>query len=232
LVFITAQQFSMTFRSGDDHGQFEGVRRVALFVSMIYVRHWHEAVSPIRAPLNDVRLILTLEQYPDKMCREPAIRAVYRHLWNLAEDLVGLAFLDDRIDVAEKSRMQTNLKRPQKGSKRLDGKGLKIGPAMSDFVTERTRGFFESLQVVPTFLDENPALWEEDASFALAVQRASSLQVVNDAAERGIALIEKFTNKPLSREEDQLQFLLQTVHHHRKVMKRSGKKEDLFEEVF
>ena len=76
----------------------EGVRRMALFVSLVYVQHWHEAVLPIRAPLNDVRLILTLEQCPDKVCSVPAIRAIYRHHWYLSEDLIGLVFPDDRVD--------------------------------------------------------------------------------------------------------------------------------------
>ena len=55
------------------------------------------------------------------MCREPAIRVIYGHLWYLPEDLIGLAFLDKRVDVVEKARMQANLKRhARKDLKRLD----------------------------------------------------------------------------------------------------------------
>ena len=115
---------------------------MALFVSLVYGQHWHEAVLPIRAPLNDVRLILTLEQYPDKVCSVPAIRAIYRHLWYLSEDLIGLAFLDDQVDVAEKTRMQASLKRPaRKGLKRLEGKGLKVGSDLSAFEQHGRWGF-------------------------------------------------------------------------------------------
>lgn len=43
----------------------------------------------------------------------------------------------------------------------------------------------------------------------------AGLAVVNDRAERGVALIQEF-NKRLTKNEDQLQFLLQVVSEHRR----------------
>ena len=49
------------------------------------------------------------------------------------------------------------------------------------------------------------------------------MKVVNDHAERGVALIQEFSGL-LTRDEDQLQFLLQVVHEHRKAFPDSNKK--------
>ena len=49
------------------------------------------------------------------------------------------------------------------------------------------------------------------------------MEVVNYHVERGVALIQEFSGL-LTRDEDQLQFLLQVVHEHRKAFPDSNKK--------
>ena len=63
-------------------------------------------------------------------------------------------------------------------------------------------------------------------------EASNSLKVVNAAAERGVALIDTYSTTELSRDEEQLQFLLQIAHHHRAVVNWSGKKEELMKKVF
>ena len=48
-----------------------------------------------------------------------------------------------------------------------------------------------------------------------AKQKMTSLSVVNDHAERGVALIEEFSGH-LTKDEEQLQFVLQVVQAHRR----------------
>jgi len=48
-------------------------------------------------------------------------------------------------------------------------------------------------------------------------------RVVNDQAERGVALIEEFTGH-LTKDEEQLQFLLQVVQEHRRAYPNAQKK--------
>ena len=57
-------------------------------------------------------------------------------------------------------------------------------------------------------------MWDEQESYAAAKRRLSNLNVVNDAAERGVALIQEY-NKTLTKDEGDLQFLLQVVADHR-----------------
>ena len=66
-------------------------------------------------------------------------------------------------------------------------------------------------------LPRNPALWEEDEAFRDLQGILKGLAVVNDRAERGVALaLIQDLNKKLTKDEDQLKFLLQVVSKHRR----------------
>ena len=137
-----------------------------------------------------------------------------RHLWYLSETNVGLAFLDERITVAEKEKMFRNLEKPErkKGMKRLDGENIDFqGKDLSDFVTSHTKTFFRLFGVNDL---------EEYCNDALR-SSINSLKVVNDTAERGIALIKKFNESV--RDDQQKQFLLRIVEHHRKAVRNRTK---------
>ena len=71
------------------------------------------------------------------------------------------------------------------------------------------------LLCLPTeFLTTDPEMWDEQESYAAAKRRLSNLKVVNDTAERGVTLIQEY-NKSLTKDEGDLQFLLQVVADHR-----------------
>lgn len=67
--------------------------------------------------------------------------------------------------------------------------------------------------------------WSSSIEFKNAKRRVQCLEVVNDNAERGIALIKTYNSK-LSTDEDQKQCILQLVEDHRKNYK-STRKSDL-----
>ncbi|GBP51846.1 hypothetical protein EVAR_88551_1 [Eumeta japonica] len=54
---------------------------------------------------------------------------------------------------------------------------------------------------------KEPRLWEEDEDYKASREIVRSMRVVNDIAERGVALIEEF-NKIITSDEEQKQFLL------------------------
>lgn len=74
--------------------------------------------------------------------------------------------------------------------------------------------FFNALKLNTQFLNQPPANWNSCSDYKKAKEVVKSLQVVNDAAERGIALISTF-NDILTNKEDQKQYLLQLVEKHR-----------------
>lgn len=110
--------------------------------------------------------------------------------------------------------MFKNLKKPEgkKGMNRLDGKEILFqGKDLNDFVTSRAKTFFRLFGVNDV---------EEYCSDTLR-NSINALKVVNDPAERGVALIKKFNASV--RDEQQKHFLLRIVEHHRKVVSKGTK---------
>lgn len=70
------------------------------------------------------------------------------------------------------------------------------------------------LGISQEFLQVDPSKWECHADYQRSKQLVQSLRAVNDLAERGVALIQEF-NSSLTRDEEQKQYLLQVVEHHR-----------------
>ena len=71
------------------------------------------------------------------------------------------------------------------------------------------------MNIDASFLLEDPTVWNDNEAYKRAKQSLSNLSVVNDRAERAVALIQDL-NRKLTKGEDQLQFLLQVVAEHRK----------------
>jgi hypothetical protein len=64
--------------------------------------------------------------------------------------------------------------------------------------------------------------WDNAPHYKSAIQRIKFLEVVNDNAERGIALIKTYNSK-LTTDEEQKQCVLQLVEEHRKSFKSPNK---------
>ena len=65
------------------------------------------------------------------------------------------------------------------------------------------------------FLSTDPASWEESPAYLNAQKRIKALQVVNDFAERGVAMVERY-HSAHTKDETQKQYLLQVVESHHK----------------
>lgn len=196
--------------------ELSGMKQIGYFVCLVYVRFWHESVISRWAPKNDLDMIQILDSYPDINVKKSALAAAKRHLWYLSEINIGLAFLDERITQEEKNKMFLNLEKPakKKEMKRLDGKTLKFDEkSISDFVTSKTKTFFELFGI------------HDKSEYCSTTVRdlVDGLKVVNDTAERGIALIKKFNDSV--KDEEQKQFLLRVVEHHRRGVTKRTKEE-------
>jgi len=85
---------------------------------------------------------------------------------------------------------------------------------LETFVTKRTNHLFELLSITGkeeanNFLSKDPESWEADASYQKLKDRVQKMKVVNDSAERGIALIEKYNkyNECLTNDKEQKQYI-------------------------
>ena len=75
---------------------------------------------------------------------------------------------------------------------------------IADFVTRRSLHFFHALNIPTEFLQTDPSEWEARADFQKAADFVLSMKVVNDNAERAVALTQSYKNL-LTKNEDQKQ---------------------------
>ena len=68
------------------------------------------------------------------------------------------------------------------------------------------------MQNATDFLQEDPSSWDNNEYYRISCLRVQ-LKVVNDAAERGVSLIQNF-NSIITNQEKQKQYLLQVVERH------------------
>lgn len=64
-----------------------------------------------------------------------------------------------------------------------------------------------------SFLVQHPSLWDKNEDFKKGLDFVMLLHVTNNAAERGVKLIENY-NKTLTKNEEQKQYVLQVISNH------------------
>lgn len=201
------------------------LKEFLVFLVKIYLRHWFECILPTHAPLNDLELLKTLTEYRNINSKISAelLLVMSRHLWYLSEESIGLAFFDRRVGFDEKRQMVAALKKLSstgtKNMKRLqiDLKKINIKEKqLHDFINANTKEFFNILftNSSTNFLDQDPEKWYSDAEYLHAEKIVKNLQIVNDIAERGIAMVTKY-NDILTHDEMELQNIIQIVENHR-----------------
>ena len=92
---------------------------------------------------------------------------------------------------------------------------------LEDFVTMKSAALFQLMDLPDRFLQVDPYMWDRE-DFNKVKGIACSMEVVNDHAERGVALIQEF-NRLITNDKSQLQYLLQVAEHHRKIFPDSKK---------
>ncbi len=60
-------------------------------------------------------------------------------------------------------------------------------------MSANTLNFFKYLDIDTAFLSTDPSTWHLEKSFIDGLETAKGLQVVNDVAERGVALVKSYT---------------------------------------
>lgn len=86
---------------------------------------------------------------------------------------------------------------------------------LSDFVSYRTKFFFSNFDLCSDFFELDPSEWENNEDYLTAFDFCQNLFVVNDAAERGVKFMKDY-NRVLTRDEEQMQLILQVVDQYRK----------------
>lgn len=199
-----------------------GLREMCCFVTLVYLESWFTAPSAVEAPRRDLNLMKTLLNYSttNSHVSTATSEKLQRHLWYLSEELVGLALFDEDVSLSIKRRMLESMKRQvedenEEPMKRCCRDLVTLAMSQIDsFASPKTVRLFEKLHLATDFLETDPSSWRTNPSFRAAQDQLKTLKVVNDHAERGVALIKQF-NRTITKDEEQLQFLLQVVADHR-----------------
>lgn len=186
-----------------------------------YLECWYRSPIAAAAPMNDLHFLKKLNAFKsiEKKIGGVVLEKFSNHLWYLNQITIGLCFFDEEIETHERIEMVRALKK--KGSKvvnsrkvlpkRIPIKRLKL----AHFITENTLLFFETLGLPTGFLSESPATWKSNQEYLTAKKIVDGLKVVNDVAERHIAMMSDF-NDTITKSENQLQNLFLSVANHRK----------------
>ncbi|KAG0712093.1 hypothetical protein GWK47_002150 [Chionoecetes opilio] len=215
-VWLFRRQFRLTVR------EESGLRDICVFAVKLYLKAWFTAPLAAAAPKSDLELMKALAAYPNRVIGKAARAKLAKHLWYLSEDLVGLALFDRAVPFATKALMVSAMEVEADGSE--DDRQIPraqiefasvIGKTVVDFATANSRRIFERLNLPSGFLDVAPEELEDREDFRKAAETVQCLHVVNDHAERGVALIQKFSGS-ITHDEEQLQFLVRVVDDHRR----------------
>ncbi|KAG0720563.1 hypothetical protein GWK47_048255 [Chionoecetes opilio] len=196
----------------------QALQRFSSFATEIYVLRWFESTVPSYTPANDLGFAKDILQYHDESIRKACFTTLSRHFWYLNEDLIGLSLFDSRLPVSDKQAIVQAIlydEGAEEPAKRINLPSSQVPAAtLPSFATKNSLRLFEALDIKTDFLSANPRKWQEEESYVEACRRIEGLRVVNDTAERGVALIQSF-NLRLTKDEEQRQFLLQVVEAHR-----------------
>lgn len=225
-MWLFQDQFSCDDPSAED------LTNLTLFIVKVYARYWFTVPSAVSAPRNDLDFLKKLVAYNsvNSKISKNTVEKFLRHLWYLSEELVCLAFFDKSVSDKVKKSMVKSLSKSvtkRERSKRAlltekDIKNIK-NIDLSFFVTSNSLNFFKILGIPRDFLKKNPNEWPSLNSFQKGLNIIKHLKVINDSAERAVALIQTF-NETITTKEDQKQFLLKVVSRHRKKYPTPAKK--------
>jgi len=198
-----------------------------LFASLLYMSSWFSCRFPEDAAINDLSLLKKFDTYKsvDEKISQTATAALKRHLWYLSKELIGLSFFSNHVSSETKQKMisKLNTKPNAKIVKRLENVADIHLKSIEDFVTSRSLVIFERLGIdFPSLLATDPSIWDSLEAYKKGTIRIKGLRVVNDCAERGIALISTY-NEKLTKNEEQRQYLLNIVQQHRDKFKSAKK---------
>lgn len=220
-IYIFQEQFKMT------KAEISSLKTICCFIVKCYIEFWFRSPNAIEAPYNDVLFLRKLEDYKsdDKQVAELAMKKFINHLWYLGEETACFSLFDDRIDnhvkkqMAKKLLEYDELEDDEFNTEIQKKYVLKIGDVSKflkqdlplELLTPKSKNIFRRFQLSTEFLYQNPENWPNIESYTKAKNIIHHLSVINDAAERGVKLMEDF-NTQFTKNENQKQYVLKVSY--------------------
>ncbi|KAK0043713.1 hypothetical protein Bpfe_026974 [Biomphalaria pfeifferi] len=186
--------------------QLQGIQRFNHFVLKVYIQSWFTCCSAVDAAVNDISLINRLHDYEEVHLCKIGLMMIKRHSWYLSNEMATLCLFSDLVSLENKAALVTAM---------ISERGPHLLTTLPDSITDLqiSREFFTTTRINCSFLDIPVKDWPHNNDYYDALRLTKNLKCVNDSAERGVALIQKFSAAAV--DEEQQQFLLQVVEKHR-----------------
>ncbi|XP_066596489.1 uncharacterized protein [Prorops nasuta] len=162
-------------------------------------------------PFHDLNLLQKLIRYKEfnPKLSDAALHKLTKHLWYLSEKLAPLGLFDNTVSNEMKLKMIDAFKNCESFVKRKVRAEVDLRHALTYDI------IFDQFNLSYDFLDKNHEQWEEEENDKSALMVFKELKVVNDIAERAVALIEEY-NQCLTKDQQQQEYLLRIVAKYRK----------------
>ncbi|KAK0046045.1 hypothetical protein Bpfe_024506 [Biomphalaria pfeifferi] len=186
--------------------QLQGIQRFNHFVLKVYIQSWFTCCSAVDAAVNDISLINRLHDYEEVHLCKIGLMMIKRHSWYLSNEMATLCLFSDLVSLENKAALVTAM---------ISERGPHLLTTLPDSITDLqiSREFFTTTRINCSFLDIPVKDWPHNNDYNDALRLTKNLKCVNDSAERGVALIQKFSAAAV--DEEQKQFLLQVVEKQR-----------------
>ena len=169
----------------------------------------------------------------NKAVADTVLDKFYRHTWYLNQCYAPFSLFSKKLSNQEKAEIALELskvKAPKKYScgyptpVPMSQLTLKDGleTKLSDFVGAESLFMFDRLSFSREWLDKPVDTWKNYQSFREMEKWVRTVLVTNDAAERGVKIVSDYS-QILTKDEDDLQNLLQVVEQHRREYKDVNK---------
>lgn len=214
----------------------DSIRRFLVFFLKSYIENWFKAGIAISSPYNDLKMLKNISELREILptSAEAALQKLLKHLWYLSETVVALSFFDDDVPNVIKEQMVARLEsRPIQGNPKraqltYSTREFIDHLSISEFVSSKTMRFFAITGINSEFLAIPPHEWKRNQIFQEARDAAKKMVVVNDCAERSIALYQNYRDR--CKEEIQMASLIQVAEEERKIYKKM-RKGDIIEQL-
>ena len=178
----------------------EGLERMVKFSCLVYVPYFLSSSIGSSAPNNDLEFLKTLYKYMliDPALANAALTTFKRHLHYLSGQKILFSLFSNKIDSDKKSRIAARVLTFPKPDSHECKKPVVVCPKenseLEDLVTSESWFLFSILGTDSDWLEKSPELWPEYESYVEMRKFVRTLKVVNDGSERGVKLIQDFSN--------------------------------------
>lgn len=227
-IFMMSHRFELTLNETKE------VERMAFFVGLFHSQAFLTSRLACSAPRNDIKYLRLMHRFKlvDFEAGNEAVRSCFRHLWYLTEELVIFCLFDEHLSPFWRSAVAKKLLNTPRPTTFLAGKpsfpkiyfNNSSCAFLTEFVGPKSWLLFKlcKMEHEQEWLKLPVEYWHLMNDYIHLKQFISSLEVVNDAAERGIKIISDF--KDMCRDEEQQNYLFQVIEAHRETVKSFTKK--------